>query len=103
VGIILNQSGTFSGATNVTGTFTGSLGAIDGAQPYSTAGQTVTLAVVNCPDPGDHIPDPSESAAETAGDRIVCVRINVIGVLSFAAIRHSHAKDVSSRFCHSEK
>jgi hypothetical protein len=76
VGIILNQStGTFSGATNVTGTFTGSLGAIDGAQPYSTAGQTVTLAVVNCPDPGDHIPDPSESAAETAGDRI-CMRPN---------------------------
>jgi len=50
MGNILNQStGTFSGATNVTGTFAGSLGAIDGAQPYSTAGQTVTLAVVNCP------------------------------------------------------
>jgi hypothetical protein len=50
VAINLNQStGTFSGTTNVIGTFTGSLGAIDGAQPYSTAGQTVTLTVVNCP------------------------------------------------------
>lgn len=50
VAINLNQStGTFSGTTNVTGTFTGSLGAIDGAQPYSTTGQTVTLTVVNCP------------------------------------------------------
>jgi hypothetical protein len=50
VAINLNQStGTFSGTTNVVGTFTGSLGAIDGAQPYSTAGQTVTLTVVNCP------------------------------------------------------
>lgn len=50
VAINLNQStGTFSGTTNVTGTFTGSLSAIDGAQPYSTAGQTVTLTVVNCP------------------------------------------------------
>lgn len=50
VGINLNQStGTFSGFSSVTGTFTGSLGAIDGAQPFSIAGQTVTLTVVNCP------------------------------------------------------
>jgi hypothetical protein len=50
VGINLNQStGTFSGFTSATGTFTGSLGAIDGAQPFSTAGQTVTLTVVSCP------------------------------------------------------
>jgi hypothetical protein len=50
VGINLNQStGTFSGFSSVSGTFTGSLGAIDGAQPYSIAGQTVTLTVVNCP------------------------------------------------------
>lgn len=50
VAINLNQStGTFSGTTNVTGTYTGNLSAVDGAQPYSTAGQTVTLTVVNCP------------------------------------------------------
>jgi Putative Ig domain len=50
VAINLNQNtGTFSGTTNVTGTFTGSLGAIDSAQPPSTNGQSITLTVVNCP------------------------------------------------------
>ena len=50
VAINLNQStGTFSGTTSVTGTFAGSFGAIDSAQPPSTSGQSVTLTVVNCP------------------------------------------------------
>jgi hypothetical protein len=48
--INLNQStGMFSGTTNVAGTFTGSLSAVDSAQPPSGSGQTVTLTVVNCP------------------------------------------------------
>lgn len=50
VAINLNTStGTFSGTTNVTGTFTGMLGAGDSAQPPSGSSQTVTLTVVNCP------------------------------------------------------
>jgi hypothetical protein len=50
VAINLNQAtGTFSGTANVTGTFTGSLGAIDSAQPQSTQGQSITLTVLNCP------------------------------------------------------
>jgi Putative Ig domain len=50
VAINLNQTtGTFSGTANVTGTFTGSLGAIDSAQPPSTQGQSSTLTVLNCP------------------------------------------------------
>jgi hypothetical protein len=50
VAINLNQTtGTFSGTANVTGTFTGSLGAIDSAQPPSTQGQSIALTVVNCP------------------------------------------------------
>jgi hypothetical protein len=50
VAINLNTStGTFSGTTNVTGTFTGQFGASDSAQPASSQGQVVTLNVVNCP------------------------------------------------------
>lgn len=50
VPINLNQSnGTFSGIAGTLGTFTGSLGAIDSAQPPSTNGQPVSLTVVNCP------------------------------------------------------
>jgi large repetitive protein len=43
------STGTFSGTAAGPGTFTGSLGANDSAQPPSTSGQTVTLTVVNCP------------------------------------------------------
>jgi hypothetical protein len=43
------NTGVFSGTPGVTGTFTGSLGAVDSAQPISLAGQTVTLTVVTCP------------------------------------------------------
>jgi hypothetical protein len=43
-------SGIFSGTPGSLGTFTGSLGAIDSAQPPSSSGaQTVTLSVVACP------------------------------------------------------
>ncbi|HEX5424177.1 MAG TPA: putative Ig domain-containing protein [Candidatus Acidoferrales bacterium] len=50
IAINLNQqTGTFSGTTGAVGTFTGSLGAIDSAQPPSSAGQTISLTVVNCP------------------------------------------------------
>jgi large repetitive protein len=46
----LDQStGTFSGNPTVLGTFVGSVGAIDSAQPPSTTGQNVSLTVVNCP------------------------------------------------------
>jgi len=50
VSINLNQNtGLWSGTATVPGTFTGSFGASDSAQPPSTSGQTVTLTVVNCP------------------------------------------------------
>ena len=45
-----NQTtGTFSGTSDVLGTFTGTVGAVDSAQPPSTTGQNVSLTVVNCP------------------------------------------------------
>jgi Putative Ig domain len=50
VSINLNTStGTFSGTTSVTGTFTGMLGTGDSAVPQSGQSQTVTLTIVNCP------------------------------------------------------
>jgi hypothetical protein len=50
VSINLNTStGTFSGTTSVTGTFTGMLGAGDSAVPQSGQSQTVTLTIANCP------------------------------------------------------
>jgi hypothetical protein len=50
VGINLDTStGIFSGTSNVTGTFTGTLGANDSAQPSSEQAQQVKLTVVNCP------------------------------------------------------
>lgn len=42
-------TGVFSGTPDVTGTFTGTLGAGDSAQPSSGQSQQVTLSVVNCP------------------------------------------------------
>jgi hypothetical protein len=42
-------TGIFSGTTNVTGTFTGTVGASDSAQPPSGQSQNVTLNVVSCP------------------------------------------------------
>lgn len=42
-------TGTFSGTTNVTGRFTGTVGASDSAQPPSGQSQNVSLTVVNCP------------------------------------------------------
>jgi large repetitive protein len=50
VSINLNTStGTFSGTTSVTGTFTGMLGTGDSAVPQSGQSQTVSLTIVNCP------------------------------------------------------
>jgi hypothetical protein len=50
VPINLNQStGLWSGTAGLPGTYTGSFGTIDSAQPPSTSGQTVTLTVKNCP------------------------------------------------------
>jgi hypothetical protein len=43
------NTGTFSGTPAVTGTFTGYVGPIDSAQPPSSASQSITLTVVNCP------------------------------------------------------
>jgi len=43
------STGIFSGTTNVTGTFTGTVGAGDSAVPQSGQAQTVTLTVVTCP------------------------------------------------------
>ena len=43
------STGTFSGTTNVTGTFTGKVSAQDSARPPSGQIQTITLTVVNCP------------------------------------------------------
>ncbi|NDQ55772.1 MAG: hypothetical protein GZ088_01715 [Acidipila sp.] len=42
-------TGTFSGTSAGVGTFTGTLGVLDSAQPISTQGQNVSLTVVNCP------------------------------------------------------
>jgi large repetitive protein len=50
VEIFLDQAtGIFSGTGNLLGTFTAGIGAIDSAQPPSSAGQTISLTVVNCP------------------------------------------------------
>ena len=43
------NTGTFSGVAGNLGTFTGSLGALDSAQPFSSSGQNISLTVVNCP------------------------------------------------------
>lgn len=43
------STGTFSGTTNVTGTFTGIVGTGDSAVPQSGQAQTVTLTIVSCP------------------------------------------------------
>jgi hypothetical protein len=43
------STGLFSGTTNVTGTFTGNVGAGDSAQPSSGQTQMVSLTIVNCP------------------------------------------------------
>jgi hypothetical protein len=43
------STGTFSGTTNVIGTFSGTLSAQDSAKPPSGQSQTVSLTVVNCP------------------------------------------------------
>lgn len=49
-GISLNQAtGVFSGEAGATGTYTGSLGVGDSAQPPSIQGQQVTVTAVNCP------------------------------------------------------
>jgi hypothetical protein len=48
--ISLNQStGVVSGIARTLGTFTGSVGAIDSAQPGSADGHNISLTVVNCP------------------------------------------------------
>jgi Putative Ig domain len=49
INLLDQNSGIFSGMTNVTGTFTGRLSAGDSAQPPSGQLQTVTLTVVTCP------------------------------------------------------
>ena len=43
------NTGTFSGVAGGTGTFMGSLGVNDSAQPPSTFGQNISLTVMNCP------------------------------------------------------
>jgi Putative Ig domain len=43
------NTGVFSGTPDTLGTFTGTLGASDSAQPPSGQNQTVSLTVVNCP------------------------------------------------------
>jgi hypothetical protein len=43
------STGIFSGTTSSTGTFTGSAGAIDSAQPPSSQGQQISLTIINCP------------------------------------------------------
>jgi large repetitive protein len=43
------STGTFSGTTSVTGTFTGMVGAGDSAVPQSGQSQNVTLTIVTCP------------------------------------------------------
>jgi hypothetical protein len=42
-------TGIYTGSSSVTGTFTGTAGAYDSAQPPSSAGQAISLTVVNCP------------------------------------------------------
>jgi hypothetical protein len=50
VGINVDPAtGIYTGSSSVTGTFTGTAGAYDSAQPPSSAGQTINLTVVNCP------------------------------------------------------
>ncbi|MBV9885329.1 MAG: hypothetical protein JO119_02165, partial [Acidobacteria bacterium] len=49
IGINPDENGLFTGSSPLTGTFTGSYGVSDSAQPPSFVGQTISITVVNCP------------------------------------------------------